>query len=273
MLPQMPMPQVAGLTDPQMVVPVQYDAQGNWDWSPYAAQGATRPDSFTGMADPFESALEQMFANAPPEIRDQLEVRSGYRSEERQAQLWEEALAKYGSAEEARKWVAPPGSSQHNHGNAADLGYLDPAAEAWAHENAAAYGLAFPLGNEPWHVELASARGGGSAPHGGNPGGSSTNQPGHTGHQQPSGLPDPGAPAPEPTGPGIGDSALAALFGKKNEERLAYQQGLGAHGQGPFAKADDGSMNVFGRTLDEEQRKQFSRGLMNAGINMMNMGV
>jgi len=149
---------------PSQAMPVQYDAQGNWDWSPYAAQGATRPDSFTGMADPFESALEQMFASAPPEIRDQLQVRSGYRSVERQQQLWDEAVAKYGSEAEARRWVAPPGRSQHGAGNAADLGYLDPAAREWAHANAATYGLAFPLGNEPWHVELASARGGGGQP-------------------------------------------------------------------------------------------------------------
>jgi hypothetical protein len=105
----------------------------------------------------FESALSAMFAAAPPELG--LSVKSGYRTPERQGQLWQAALTKYGSPEAARKWVAPPGRSQHNHGMAADLGYASPAAVKWAHENAAKYGLAFPLGNENWHVELAGARG------------------------------------------------------------------------------------------------------------------
>jgi len=135
-----------------------------WDWSQYATGGAQRPDSFSGMAPEFNAALQRMFAEAPPEIQQQLRVGSGYRSTERQEQLWQEALAKYGSPEAARKWVAPPGRSQHNHGNAADLKYLSPDAKAWAHANAAQYGLAFPLDNEDWHVELASARGGAPAP-------------------------------------------------------------------------------------------------------------
>lgn len=131
-----------------------------WDWNPYLVGGGTRPDAISGMADPFQGSLEALFASAPPEIQNQLRLTSGYRSNERQAQLWEEALAKYGSPEAARKWVAPPGSSQHNHGTAADLKYLSPEAQAWAHENAAKYGLYFPLSNEPWHIEPVGSRGG-----------------------------------------------------------------------------------------------------------------
>lgn len=166
-----------------------------FDWSIYATGGATRPDSFTGMTPDFNSALQNMIMSAPPEIQRELQVSSGYRSPERQAQLWAEALQKYGSPEAARKWVAPPGSSQHNHGNAADLRYVSDAARAWAHANAAQYGLAFPLGNEPWHVELAKARGGAA----GGP------------------IPQPGAPMP-PTQPNAfagpptrPQNALAAL--------------------------------------------------------------
>mgnify|MGYP002140046610 FL=1 len=62
----------------------------------------------------------RLFEMAPPDIRRQLQVYSGYRSPERQAQLWDAALKKYGSPEAARKWVAPPGRSQHGHGNAAE---------------------------------------------------------------------------------------------------------------------------------------------------------
>lgn len=57
-----------------------------------------------------------------------------------------------------RNWIALPGSSNHQRGLAADLGYSSPEARSWAHANAGEYGLAFPLGNEPWHAELASAR-------------------------------------------------------------------------------------------------------------------
>lgn len=133
-------------------------------WAPYAQGGAAaRPDSFSGMADPFQQALMAMLQNAPENVK--LGITSGYRSPETQERLWREALAKYGSEAEARKWVAPPGRSQHNHGNAADLKYLSPAAQEWVHQNAGQYGLAFPLSNEPWHVELATARGqGGQTP-------------------------------------------------------------------------------------------------------------
>jgi hypothetical protein len=162
-------PNALALPQTQAAQPVYYDANNVWQWDPYAVGGATRPDSFTGMNPQFETALEQMFASAPPEIRDQLQVKSGYRSVDRQAELWAAAVEKYGSEEEARRWVAPPGNSQHNHGNAADLGYLSPEAQQWAHANAANYGLAFPLSNEDWHIELATARGG--QPMGGTGGG------------------------------------------------------------------------------------------------------
>ena len=129
-----------------------------FDFTPYAQGGAAaRPDSFSGMADPFQQALARMLQDAPAEVK--IGITSGYRSPEVQQRLWEEALAKYGSEAEARKWVAPPGKSQHNHGNAADLSFMSPAAQEWVHANAAKYGLAFPLSNEAWHIELAEARG------------------------------------------------------------------------------------------------------------------
>lgn len=130
-----------------------------FDFTPYAQGGAAaRPDSFTGMQDPFQQALARMLQDAPADVK--IGITSGYRSPEVQQRLWEEALAKYGSEAEARKWVAPPGKSQHNHGNAADLKFMSPAAQEWVHANAAKYGLAFPLSNEAWHIELAGARDG-----------------------------------------------------------------------------------------------------------------
>jgi hypothetical protein len=82
-------------------------------------------------------------------------VRSGYRSVGEQTQLWNAALKKYGSATEARKWVAPPGHSKHNEGMAADIsGNLQA-----AHKLAGKYGLWFPMSWEPWHVEPIGSRG------------------------------------------------------------------------------------------------------------------
>lgn len=117
-------------------------------------------EHISGMSSGFEAKLEKMFAALPKELAGAISINSGYRSVERQQQLWQEALAKYGSVAEARKWVAPPGNSQHNRGNAADLGYSNDAARKWAHENAGQFGLSFPLSNENWHIEDSDARAG-----------------------------------------------------------------------------------------------------------------
>lgn len=126
----------------------------------YAVGGASRPDSFSGLSPEFAGSLAAMFQGAPPDIQNVLRISSGYRSPERQGQLWQAALAKYGSEAAARKWVAPPGRSNHNHGQAVDLKFLDPRAQAWVHANAKQYGLHFPLSNENWHIEPIGARGG-----------------------------------------------------------------------------------------------------------------
>jgi len=126
-----------------------------------------------GLQDTFAVKVARMLQAAPPGIQNDLGIYSGSRTPERQAELWQGALKKYGSVAEARKWVAPPegveGSkgSQHNHGNAADLSYkgqslskAPPEVVSWLHENAGRFGLKFPLGNENWHVEDDSTRGG-----------------------------------------------------------------------------------------------------------------
>jgi hypothetical protein len=132
------------------------------DLTPFLVGGAAaRPDSVSGFDPVFGDSITRMIAAAPPEIQPYLRISSGYRSPERQAELYAEALKKYGSPEAARKWVALPGKSRHNHGHAPDLKFENDAARAWAHENAVKYGLAFPMSHEPWHVELAGARGAG----------------------------------------------------------------------------------------------------------------
>lgn len=89
---------------------------------------------------------------------------SGLRDQKRQKELYEKALVKYGSAAEARKWVAPPGKSAHETGCAVDmwLGFAcgkennekikaTPAYE-WLKKNANDHGFnPYPL--EGWHWE------------------------------------------------------------------------------------------------------------------------
>jgi zinc D-Ala-D-Ala carboxypeptidase len=79
-------------------------------------------------------------------------VDSGWRSPEYQERLLREAISKYGSEEEATRWVATPDTSAHVSGDAVDIG--PSGAAAWLSEHGAEYGLCRIYGNEPWHYEL-----------------------------------------------------------------------------------------------------------------------
>jgi zinc D-Ala-D-Ala carboxypeptidase len=82
----------------------------------------------------------------------ELNVTSGWRSSDYQEQLLREAVSKYGSSEEAARWVATPDTSAHVSGDAVDIGPSD--ATAWLSEHGADYGLCQIYVNEPWHYEL-----------------------------------------------------------------------------------------------------------------------
>lgn len=91
-------------------------------------------------------------------------VTSYQRDAAQQKALWDAKLLENGGdVSLTRKWVAPPGRSFHGKGMAADLSYENNQAREWAHQNAGKYTMAFPLANEPWHVEPAGARSGGGA--------------------------------------------------------------------------------------------------------------
>jgi D-alanyl-D-alanine carboxypeptidase len=79
-------------------------------------------------------------------------VDSGWRSPAYQERLLQEAVSKYGSEEEAARWVATPETSPHVSGDAVDIGPSDAA--AWLSEHGARYGLCQIYDNEPWHYEL-----------------------------------------------------------------------------------------------------------------------
>jgi D-alanyl-D-alanine carboxypeptidase len=79
-------------------------------------------------------------------------VDGGWRSRTYQEQLFRRAVSEYGSEAEAARWVAVPGTSTHESGNAVDIGQAD--ATAWLSEHGARYGLCQIYRNEPWHYEL-----------------------------------------------------------------------------------------------------------------------
>ena len=90
----------------------------------------------------------------------ELRVNSGWRSGELQDRMLHDAVAKYGTLEEAARWVATPETSEHVSGDAADIGPWQAA--AWLGKHGAAYGLCQIYENEPWHFELradAAAKG------------------------------------------------------------------------------------------------------------------
>jgi D-alanyl-D-alanine carboxypeptidase len=79
-------------------------------------------------------------------------VNSGWRSPAEQEQLFREAVSKYGSEEEAARWVSTPNTSAHVSGDAVDVG--PSGATAWLKKHGSKYGLCQIYRNEPWHYEL-----------------------------------------------------------------------------------------------------------------------
>lgn len=107
----------------------------------------------------------QLMINSAKSQGVMLRVVSGLRSTEKQQKLYNDAVAKYG--ENAQKYVAKPGNSQHETGKAADLeidGIL-PGSEnlsailkstgfSWLQKNANRFGLRwYNRQIEPWHLE------------------------------------------------------------------------------------------------------------------------
>jgi len=111
-------------------------------------------DAIPGVANLAPELLGALRQAATVAVADGVEffVESGWRSPEYQEQLLEKAILKYGSEEEAARWVANPNTSSHVSGEAVDIGRSDAA--AWLSEHGAEYGLCQIYGNEPWHFEL-----------------------------------------------------------------------------------------------------------------------
>ncbi len=102
--------------------------------------------------DPTLLAAVRRAATDAADDRVTFHVNSGWRSPAYQEQLLQDAIAEYGSEEEAARWVATPQTSAHVSGDAVDLG--PSKAEKWLSKHGAAYGLCQIYRNEPWHYEL-----------------------------------------------------------------------------------------------------------------------
>jgi hypothetical protein len=125
------------------------------------ARAVIDPEEIVPASVAFDSrGLDPRLARAVEKVTEasggRVYLRSGYRPPSRQAELWAAALARYGDAETADDWVAPPGRSMHNRGLAVDLGGdLDLAVRLIDELGLPMYR---PLPNEPWHFELVGSR-------------------------------------------------------------------------------------------------------------------
>jgi LAS superfamily LD-carboxypeptidase LdcB len=91
-----------------------------------------------------------------------LDVNSGYRTRQHQEELYQQGIAKYGSAQAAHAWVLPPDESDHVKGEAVDV---EPAAGiAWLEKNGVHFGLCRKYANENWHFELLALAVGSTCP-------------------------------------------------------------------------------------------------------------
>ncbi|WP_193441178.1 M15 family metallopeptidase [Actinosynnema sp. ALI-1.44] len=142
--------------------------------SAQAAPAATQADGEIekGGISPFDND-HPAIRNLDPALRDAVrqaakeakatrgidaKITSGWRSRQYQQRLLDEAVEKYGSLDEARKFVNTPEKSTHVNGKAVDIGPTDAA--DWFSRKAAAYGLCQIYSNEMWHIELATTPGG-----------------------------------------------------------------------------------------------------------------
>lgn len=123
-----------------------------------AAHAPTGPDVGTeGLTAPMVRAVTRARTAAAADGVT-IDVVSGRRTAAAQQQEFDKAVAKYGSAEAASRWVLPPDKSAHVTGEAVDIGPY--AAAQWLEKNGVKFGLCRRYQNEYWHFELlAPAKG------------------------------------------------------------------------------------------------------------------
>ena len=115
----------------------------------------------TGLTPQLRRAVDRAIAAAAADGVT-LRVTSGYRSAGHQQELFDAAVAKYGSPEAARHWVLPPDGER---ARAGPRGRRRPGGRgAWLQEHGVRFGLCRRYDNEPWHFERLAAAVGSTCP-------------------------------------------------------------------------------------------------------------
>jgi hypothetical protein len=127
-----------------VVAPRSEDAGGRTLF-PRTASGALHRTE-AGMDPELRARLLAMQADSPYGGAGLQGPRSGHRTYQEQVDIYRTSRPGY---------AARPGTSRHGHGEAGDLRYASAAERRWYHENAARYGITFPMGHEPWHAQKA----------------------------------------------------------------------------------------------------------------------
>jgi D-alanyl-D-alanine carboxypeptidase len=125
--------------------------------------GATRIPIPTGEVFELNPLVKTRFLAAEAQAKLEgfkIEITSGFRSEARQLFLFNQAIKKYKTTEEASKWVLPPSISHHPKGIALDVNYpTGPTGAKWLEINGYKFGLCRVYENEWWHFEPLVAPG------------------------------------------------------------------------------------------------------------------
>lgn len=126
-----------------------------------AAAAVGSPTSSPAAATGLDAELERRFEEARAAAAEEgveLWITSGWRSAAEQQLLVDQAVERYGSAEEAHRWVLPPEASEHVAGAAVDVGPTEGA--YWLQRYGTRFGLCQTYANEVWHYEAAADPGG-----------------------------------------------------------------------------------------------------------------
>ena len=146
---------IQSVGQPAAVIPPRSEGHGSLGPADGALPGDATifDDQLPGIANLDPSLVRALRLATAAAVRDGVEIviESGWRSAAYQQELLREAVAKYGSAQAAARWVATPETSAHVSGNAVDIGPAD--AVAWMSQHGAAQGLCQIYRNEPWHFE------------------------------------------------------------------------------------------------------------------------
>ncbi|MFD4656093.1 M15 family metallopeptidase [Kitasatospora sp. NPDC058444] len=142
-------------------VPVAAGAGGEADGEIPDGRTLTPADTGSPAVGNLDKPLLEALQRAAGDARAQgieMTVTSGWRSKAYQQRLLDRAVNRYGSVEQARKFVNTPEKSAHVTGKAVDVGPTN--ADYWLIQHGARYGLCQVYNNEIWHFELLTRPGG-----------------------------------------------------------------------------------------------------------------